>query len=121
MKTGRQGVGDEIVKCYIMIEMIILFTLTYVEQKSVIVKATSEITKILNFKGNYKHKIPNQKLKHITRFDHNCHIPDLEKTFSHVENNRFNLDLYLAKPLTFIQMIESESRIEVYQVKIIAA
>ena len=31
-------------------------------------------------------KWQNQKLKHIKQTDNNCHFPDLEHTFDHVEN-----------------------------------
>ena len=38
-------------------------------------------------------KCQNQKLKHIKQVDNNCHIPDLEHTFSYVENGGLNLVL----------------------------
>ena len=47
-------------------------------------------------------KCQNQKLKQVDRMDNNCHISDLEQTFSYVENGRLNLVLKLDKHLTCI-------------------
>ena len=44
-------------------------------------------------KGKSKIKRQNQKSKHIKRRNNNCHIPDLVKAFSNVENGGLNLVL----------------------------
>ena len=51
-------------------------------------------------------KWKNQKLKHNSRMDNNCHIPDLVQAFSsYEENNGLNLVLKIAKPLTCMTVV----------------
>ena len=38
-------------------------------------------------------------LKYFKQMDKNYYIPDLEQTFSYIENGELNLVLQLAKPL----------------------
>ena len=61
------------------------------------VSIKSKITKILISEENSKLKVPNQyqnkTMKHIKRMEKNCHIPDLVKAFSNVENGGLNLVL----------------------------